>query len=118
LLTEALSIASAALGDDHPRVARIALDLAQVRILGGDGAAVESLVRRALEVRERLYAPGDWRIAQAQALLGASLLAQNRRDEAERLMLEADKGLKPIAGRQARDRDANRARLASLRQRR
>ena len=48
------------------------------------------------------------------AILGASLLAQKRDREAEALMRAADRGLKPIAGRQGRDRDANLARLRSL----
>jgi hypothetical protein len=35
-------------------------------------------------------------------------------DEARALMLDADRVLKPVAGRQGRDRDANREALRSL----
>ena len=45
---------------------------------------------------------GDWRIAQAQSLLGAALFAQKRYAEAEPLMLAADHVLKPCrAGKRA-----------------
>jgi eukaryotic-like serine/threonine-protein kinase len=111
---EALHIARPQLGDDHPRVVTYTINLARIRIARGDGAAAESSLRAALRARERLYQPGDWRIAQAQALLGASLIAQKRYAEAEPLLVAADRGLAPIPGIQARERDANLARLARL----
>jgi len=72
------------------------------------------MMRRALAVRERSLPAGHWRIAEAQALLGASLAAQRRADEAELLMKAADRTFKPIPGRQVRDRDLNRERLRQL----
>jgi hypothetical protein len=65
-------------------------------------------------MRERTYPPGHWRIGEVQALLGASLAAQHRYGEAEVLMRAADRALKPIPGRQGRDREANRRRLEQL----
>ena len=114
LLQESLKISSSELGADHPRTVGIALDLARVQVGRGEGARMESMTRHALDVRQRIYAAGHWRIAEAQALLGASLMAQRRNDEAEPLMIAADQALKPIAGRQNRDREANRARLNAL----
>jgi hypothetical protein len=90
------------------------LDLARVQGARGRAAGTEPVVRHALQIRERLYGDGDWRIGQAQSLLGAALLAQRRFAEAEPLMLAADKSLKPVAGRQGREREDNRARLATL----
>jgi hypothetical protein len=92
------------------------VNLARVRIARGDGAATESSLRAALSAREKLYPPGDWRIAQTQSLLGAALAAQKRYAEAEPLMIAADHGLKPVPGIQERERAANRARLAVLHQ--
>jgi serine/threonine protein kinase len=115
LLSEAYATVSAALGTEHPRVVSMALDLARVRIARGGAAGVEALTRPALTVRQRIYPAGHWRIAEAQALLGASLAAHRRYDEAEALMTAADLAFKPIPGRQARDRDANRVRLERLR---
>ena len=114
LLEQALQIARPQLGEDHPRVVSVAVDLARVQILRGNGATTEATLRHALQVRERTYAAGDWRIAQAQSLLGAALLAQARYADAEPLMRAADWGLKPVPGRQARERAANRARLETL----
>jgi serine/threonine protein kinase len=118
LLSGAYTRVAAALGAENPRVVSLALDLARVRIERGAGAQAEALLRPALAVRQRSYPAEHWRVAEAQALLGASLLAQHRADEAEPLMAAADHALKAIPGRQARDRDANRARLEQLRRQR
>jgi tetratricopeptide (TPR) repeat protein len=118
LLAGAYTTVRNTLGADHPGVVSLALDLARVRIARGGAAGVEALARPALAVRQRIYPAGHWRIAEAQALLGASLAAQGRTEEAMTLMSAADQVFAPIPGRQARDRDANRARLEQLRRRR
>jgi serine/threonine protein kinase len=114
LIEQGLGIFRPQLGDQHPRVINATVDLIRVRLARGERAGLEPMARRALQARERAYQPGDWRIAQAQSLLGAALLAESRDAEAEPLMLAADRVLKPVPGRQARERDANRARLAEL----
>jgi hypothetical protein len=90
------------------------LNLARVRIELGDAAATEHALRQVLSVRQRLLQSGDWRIAQAKSLLGASLLAQARYAEAETLMVDADTALRPLPGPQGRERAANRARMVTL----
>lgn len=90
------------------------LNAARVQIERGFGASTEPVLRSVLSVRERLLDKGDWRLAQARSLLGASLLAQGRHAEAEPLMLAAASGLKPLPGAQVRERMANRARLVRL----
>jgi len=117
LFEEALQIARPQLGDAHPRVQTYVVNLARVRIGDGDGAAVESALRSVLRSREQSYQPGDWRIAQAQSLLGAALMSQKRYAEAEPLMATADGALGSVPGMQERERAANRARLAIVRQR-
>ena len=92
------------------------MNLARVRIARGDGAATESALRDVLNAREKLYPAGDWRIAQAQSLVGAALMAQKRYVEAESLMAAADTGLKAIPGIQDRERVANHERLANVSQ--
>ena len=114
LLERAIGIARPQLGDQHPRVALMMLNLARVEIARGGGAATEGALRQVLGVRERMLDPGDWRIAQARSLLGASLLAQARYAEAEPLMVAAAGGLKPVPGPQARELAADRARLVTL----
>ena len=114
LLEESLRIAEPQLGSDHTRVLGFIANLARVRIARGDGAATEPSLRAVLSAREKLYPPGDWRIAQTQSLLGAALAAQKRYAEAEPLMIAADHGLMPVPGIQERERAANRARLAIL----
>jgi serine/threonine protein kinase/Tfp pilus assembly protein PilF len=114
LFEECLAIARPHLAEDHPRVLGYLVNLARVRIARGHGAETESSLRQALSAREHLYPAGDWRIAQAQSLLGAALMAQTRYGEAEPLMLAAATGLKSIPGTQDRERVANRARLVTL----
>lgn len=114
LLLESVRVAGPQLGEDHPRVVVAALDLARVQGARGRAAGTEASVRHALEVRERLYASGDWRIGQAQSLLGAALAAQRRFAEAEPLMLAAEKSLRPVPGREGDERKANRARIVAL----
>ncbi len=114
LMADALRITRARLGDDHPRVGVIRLNLARLQIAQGRGAGAEAALRAVLDERERTLAADDWRIAQAKGLLGASLFAQKRYADAERLMLDADAALKPVPGLQARERTANRQRLVRL----
>ena len=118
LFEESVRIARPQLGANHPRVQSYLVNLARVRIARGGGAATESTLREALSERARAYPPGDWRIAQAQSLLGAALMAEKRYAEAEPLMVAASSGLKAIPGLQERERAANQARLAALRRRR
>jgi tetratricopeptide (TPR) repeat protein len=114
LFEESVRIAEPQLGASHPRVQGYLVNLSRVRILRGDGAATESTLRDVLTAREHLYPAGDWRTAQAQALLGAALMAQGRYAEAEPLIVAADRGLKPVPGAEQRERVANRARLVAL----
>ncbi|MEO8679912.1 MAG: serine/threonine-protein kinase [Vicinamibacterales bacterium] len=114
LFEEALRITRPQLGDEHARVAVMMLNLARVQIARGQGAATEPALRHVLSVREHLLKAGDWRLAQAKSVLGASLLAQGRDAEAEPLMAAAAAGLQPVPGPQGRERLANRARLVTL----
>ncbi len=113
---ECVNIGRAQLSVDHPRTADYLIFLARVRIARGAAAATETSLREALRVRLASMQRDDWRIGQAQSLLAAALVARggSATAEAESLMLAADRLLKPIPGAQARERDANRARLAAL----
>jgi serine/threonine protein kinase len=111
---ECLHVARPQLDEGHPRVQEYILNLARVRILQSRGAETESLLRQVSAAREKRYPAGDWRIAQAQSLLGAALMAQKQYAEAEPLMVAADRGLKPVPGIQERERAANRERLVAL----
>jgi tetratricopeptide (TPR) repeat protein len=116
MFEEVLRIATPQLGITHPRVLGFRLNLARVRLARGDGAATASSLREVLTAREQLYPAGDWRIAETQSLLGAALMAGQQYQEAEPLMLAADRVLQPIPGFQERERAANRARLTALSQ--
>ena len=61
-----------------------------------------------------MYPRGDWRIGEAESLLGAALMRQSRYAEAEPLLLDAARVLKSLPGAQGREAADNRARLAAL----
>jgi tetratricopeptide (TPR) repeat protein len=115
LVEDSITVARPQLGNSHPRVQNLIVNRARLLIARGEGARTDAELTEVLRAREALYPAGDWRIAQAQSLLGAALMAQRRDSEAETLMVAADDGLRPIQGMQARERAANRARLAIVR---
>ena len=114
MFSDCVRIGRAQLPADHPATAAYLVNLARVRIARGDAAATEASLREALRIRTARLQADDWRIGQAQSLLAAALVARGRLDEAESLMLAADRLMKPLPGGQSRERTANRARLAAL----
>ena len=125
LLSQSLETTRKALGADHANsataLANLALILAQegdylarVRIAEGDAAGAEPLLRRALEMRQRAFPDSDWRVGAARSLLGAALTALGRFEEAETMLLDAEKSLKPGLSPEGRDASATRERLAVL----
>lgn len=114
LFEDALRITSSKFDANHPRVLTISLNAARVRIARGQLPGTEATARHVFEERQRTLPDTDWRVAQAQSVLAASLLAQHRVAEARPLMEAADRILKPVPGIQGREYAANHARLSSL----
>jgi len=114
MLEDALRIAERQFPAAHPRVVTYSVNLARIRIRRGQAPQTEPMLRRALDARQRLYPAGDWRVGQVQSLLGAALMAQHHLHDAEPLMLEADRALKPVPGPEGDERAANRERLRQL----
>ena len=114
MLEEALRIGERHFPAEHPRIVAYTVNLARIRIKRGQAADTAPMLRHALEARQRLYPDGDWRVAQVQSLLGAALMAQRHVHQAEALMLDADRALKPVPGPEGDERVANRVRLRQL----
>jgi serine/threonine protein kinase/Tfp pilus assembly protein PilF len=116
-IRQALAIARPAYGDAHPLVALFQVNLARVELARGRPALAEPLLRQSLGCFRRVAAPGDWRIAVTESLLGSALTALGRYPEAESLLLDASPTLEPkegTPGHKGRDARANRERLAAL----
>jgi tetratricopeptide (TPR) repeat protein len=105
---------TAPLGEEHPLTVTYGLNLGRLYLVRGEWRQAEPILRRAVEVRRRILPAGDWRVAQAESLLGESLSLSGRYDEAEKLLTGAGSVLKEGEGPQGREAEANRARLASL----
>ncbi len=114
LLREALRISADALEPGHPRMAMFTVNLARVHLARGAAGEAEPLLRTALQSRLRTYPETDWRVASAKSLLGASLVALRRYQDAEPLLLDAERVLKHISGPQGREAKANLLHLATL----
>jgi len=114
LLADAVDIVEQHFAADHPRVLAYVTNLARVRIRRGRAAEAEPVLQQVLAARQRIYPAGDWRIAQSQSLLGAALMAARRFDDAKRLMVEADRVLRPVPGPEGDERRANAERLAQM----
>ena len=114
MFSECVRIGRAQLSADHPKTGSYVVSLARVQIERGEAAGTEASLREVLRLRTARLRDGDWRIGQVQSLLAAALVARGDLAEAEPLMLAADRVLKPLPGGQARERAANRARLAAL----
>ena len=103
VLEDALKIARPALGSEHPLVAIYEINLASVQLARHDAGAADTLLRRALPARVR--APGivptrrrsfpedDWSVGATKSLRGATLAALEHYEEAEAMLLDADREL-------------------------
>jgi serine/threonine protein kinase/tetratricopeptide (TPR) repeat protein len=105
-LEDALRIAGPALGPDHPLVAIYTINLGAVELarhtpaataaaelLLRDGLRIRSLAPNVVPSRRRTFPDNDWSIGGTKSLLGAALLAERRYDEAEAMLLDAERDL-------------------------
>jgi eukaryotic-like serine/threonine-protein kinase len=105
-LQDALKIAGPALGPDHPLVAIYTINLAVVQLarktpaataaaeqLLRDGLRIRSLAPGIVPSRRRTFVDNDWSLGATKSLLGAALFAERRYDEAEAMLLDAERDL-------------------------
>ncbi|MGH9380768.1 MAG: tetratricopeptide repeat protein [Thermoanaerobaculia bacterium] len=113
-IQRALAIAESALGAEHPLTATCHVSHARVLLAQGRPAQAESVLRQVLQIRRRVLPDGDWTIGTTKSLLGVSLTALGRYEEAEPLLVQAHRSLNDIAGQQGRDARATIASLIAL----
>ena len=121
---DAVDIARGALGSDHQLVAIYTINLASLHLLRKQPAAAESLLREGLRIRilsprlvpsrRRTVLEDDWSVGATKSLLGASLVALARYDEAEAMLLEARRDLDALPGVHDREIKATITRLVEL----
>jgi len=110
LYRQALDLRRRRLGEEHPDLARSERNLAVLRLAAGDLAGARHLVEQALNRLRRAKLPGDWRIADAESVMGSLLAAEGNRHEAERVLLASyrtlakSRGERSVATREARQR--------------
>ena len=105
-LQDALKIAGPALGPDHQLVAIYTINLgvaqlarktpaatAAAEVLLRDGLRMRSLAPGIVPSRRRTFPDNDWSTGATKSLLGAALAAQRRYDDAEAMLLDAERDL-------------------------
>ena len=100
------------------------INLAAALIADNHAADAEPLLREALRIRSqvpavvpsrrRTFIEDDWSVGAIKSLLGASLVALRRYDEAEAMLLEARRDLEGAATPRRRDLAATISRLVDL----
>lgn len=123
-LQSALDIVRPILGDHHQLVAIYSINLAAALSADNQAAAAEPLLREALRIRaqvpaivpgrRRTFVEDDWSVGATRSLLGASLVALRRYDEAEAMLLEARRDLEGSPTPRRRDLSATISRLVDL----
>lgn len=78
--------------------AELLVGLAEALMEAGHLADAEPLLHEAVQMRRKVLAESDWRIAQAEGALGHCLLAQQRFEEAEPLLVAGFNRLKGELG--------------------
>jgi len=90
---EAVAHLKRTLGPEHEEVIVNLYELTRLLLADGRPAEAEASAREALAGREALHPTGEWMIAEAESLLGATLLAQGRIAEATPLLRSGYEGL-------------------------
>jgi tetratricopeptide (TPR) repeat protein len=116
LAHEVLTKAQTLFGEDHLATAQAMMTKGQLMIELDQTAQAESLLRKCVDLHDRLDLPEGqgWLSAQARGTLGHCLLAQRRFDEAEPLLLECFEALKAARGPSFAGTRAARDRLVAL----
>jgi hypothetical protein len=74
----------------------------------------EDWMRKAIAVREKVLAKGDWRIASGRSILGGHLVLAKRFAEAETLLVDAERELAATLGNDSPIVTDSRQRLVGL----
>jgi serine/threonine protein kinase/lipopolysaccharide biosynthesis regulator YciM len=93
LLNTMLAGHRARLGGDNPELARFQASVALYLLNADQFAAAEPILRDCIGIREKAM-PDSWQTFNAHAMLGGSLLGQQKYDQAEPLLLKGYHGMK------------------------
>jgi len=83
---------------DHPQVSRLLMSLGWLELVRGDAIEAEPHLREGLAMLRRMYPEGHVAVDRAQVSLGQCLVALQRYQEAEALLLEAYRRLMKVRG--------------------
>ena len=93
MLRDALAMRRKLLGDEHPEAAASLFDLARVLRDQRRVAEAEAAIRECLAIREK-HSLDDWRLFDAEGLLGGLLLDQKKSSEAAPWLQSSIEGMK------------------------
>jgi serine/threonine protein kinase/tetratricopeptide (TPR) repeat protein len=94
---EAVAVRRQVFGNEHPSLAVVLSEFGTTLRVQGKFEPAESAYRESLAIRQKKI-PDEWYTFYTRCVLGETLLAQKKFDEAEPLLLQAYKGLKQQEG--------------------
>jgi tetratricopeptide (TPR) repeat protein len=97
LFGELVALVRPTLGDEHPAVPATMVQWGEALLANDRASEAEDALRQALSLQAAIDAPGTWQQSHARVLLGASLAAQRRFEEAEPLLLDGFRELRDAA---------------------
>ncbi len=111
---QALELRRKRLPEGHPDIALSLIGLGQLLTDRAIPQSAGLLLHEALEIRRKTLPSGDWRIAEAGSVFGGCLVALQRYDQAEPLLLESYTILKAKRGERNRLTQETVKRLVAL----
>ena len=112
VLRGVLALLPKALVPGHVEHARALHAQGVVRLALGDALGAEGSLRESLTISRTALGPTHWRVAETESVLGAALLAQGRRDEAQPMLTHGYELLLKQRGDADRRTQEARARLS------
>ncbi|MGZ8843011.1 MAG: tetratricopeptide repeat protein, partial [Pyrinomonadaceae bacterium] len=114
LFRRALELRRKLLPKGNSQIGVTLVGLGRLLVLRDDARGGELMLREGLEILQKSYAKDYWRVAEATSLMGESLTALKRFDEAEPLLLEGYSTFKTIRGERHRQTQQALTRLVNL----
>ena len=98
--------------EEHPGIAKVQVELAQLLAQTERAAEAETQLRQATAILDQAVGPESWQSAQARSLLGAVLAQTGRKGEATPLLEESLARLEATVGAEHPETRAARQRLS------
>lgn len=113
-ISSATALVEENLPDGHPAMADALIVLGECLLERGDAAGAEPVLQKCLDIRRNVYPKEHLQVVLAKQALGRCLAVLERYEEAQKLLVEAYRGLSETLGAESAQAKAASQALASL----